>query len=100
VVDDQEVSLCGDGLLEQLSACAYAGGKLGDLVASWDLEAVGAVVLEAVRFQEAVQLGDGFVQVAGHRARLAVRGLGMGIGWLACLERLACARGMRDGSVV
>ncbi len=44
-----------------------------------DLEAVGAVVLEALGLEELVQLGDGVLQLAGHGASVAARAPSAGV---------------------
>jgi hypothetical protein len=67
-VDYQEVGLGGDGSLEQLYARGDAAGELADLAFARELEAVGAVVLEALWLEEGVQLGDGVLRLVGGEA--------------------------------
>ena len=58
VVDDQQVGALAGGELEQLRAGRDAGGDRLNLGRARDLQAVGAVVLEAPRLEQVVELRE------------------------------------------
>ncbi len=81
----QQLGLLGGCALEQLEVGRDAGGDRVDLGRAWDLEAVGAVVLEAGWFEQAVELGEDVGGGGGHVATIAVwntdRASGRGAAW-------------------
>ena len=76
VVDKQQVGPLSGGQLEQLGVCGDAGGDRVDRVRTGDLQAVDAVVLEAGRLEQTVDLGEDLGGGGGHRATIAACGCG------------------------
>ena len=66
VVDDQQLRALSCGSFEQLRVRGDARRDPADASGAWNLQSVGAVVLEALRLEQAVELGDDLVAGGWH----------------------------------
>jgi len=96
LMDEQQLRLLGYGLLEQLDVRRDAGGERYYVDCARDLQAIRAVVIEALRLEDAVELGDDLGCCnGGHGANISDMGYCWGVGaW-----RSLVARAVRVGEV-
>ncbi len=71
VMDQQQPGPLGGRQLEQLGARRHARGEGRDLVRAGYLEAIRTVVLEALRLEQRVELGEDLGEGCGHGATIA-----------------------------
>ncbi len=70
-MDEQQLRALGGGQLEQLGVGGDAGGERRDPLRPGHLQAVDAVVLEALRFEQAIELAQHLACGGGHAAKIA-----------------------------
>ena len=80
VVDDQELGAGVGRAFEGLRVGGYRRDEPARLCRARDLQAVDAVVLEALRAEEGVRLGEDLGDSCGHGATIAVAGSGQDAG--------------------